>query len=66
MKKLYVSFEDVQRQVQDIIRQMYTDSWRPDYVVGLTRGGLTPAVLLSQYLNVPMYALHVSLRDFEN
>ena len=66
MKKLYVSFEDVQRQVQDIIRQMYTDSWRPDYVVGLTRGGLTPAVLLSQYLDVPMYALHVSLRDFEN
>ena len=35
----------------------------PDYIVGITRGGLTPAVMLSHMLNVPMYALHVSLRD---
>lgn len=32
-------------------------------MVGLTRGGLTPAVLVSQYFQIPMYALKVSLRD---
>ena len=48
---------------QEIIRQIHQHHWLPDYIVGLTRGGLTPAILLSQYLNVPMQTLKVSLRD---
>jgi xanthine phosphoribosyltransferase len=63
MKKVYVSWTDVQRQTQEVIRQMYLDRWRPDYIVGITRGGLVPANLISQYLDVPMYALQVRLRD---
>jgi len=63
MKKVYVSWTDVQRQVQEIIRQMYLDGFCPDYIVGITRGGLTPATLISQYLDVPMHALKVSLRS---
>jgi hypoxanthine phosphoribosyltransferase len=42
---------------------MQIQNWRPDYVVGLARGGLTPAVMISQYLEVPMHSLKVSLRD---
>jgi len=49
--------------MQDLCRQISQSRWQPDYVVGLTRGGLTPAVMLSQYLDVPMYTLKVSLRD---
>lgn len=63
MKKVYVSWSDVQRQVQELVRQMWLDQWRPDYVVGITRGGLTPANLISQYLDCPMYTLQVRLRD---
>ena len=63
MKKIYVTFEDAQRMVGDILRQIQVDGWRPDAIVGITRGGLTPAVLLSQYLKVPMYTLDVRLRD---
>ena len=63
MKKVYVSWSDIQRQSQEIIRQMYHDNWKPDYVVGITRGGLVPANLISQYLDVPMHTLGVSLRD---
>ena len=63
MKKVYVSWTDVQRQTQEIIRQMYLDKWQPDYIVGITRGGLVPANLISQYLDVTMYALQVRLRD---
>lgn len=66
MKKVYVSWHDVQRQTQELLRQMLLDNWKPDYIVGITRGGLTPANLLSQYLNVPMNALQVRLRDGEN
>ena len=63
MKKLYVSWNDVQRQVQSIIRQMTLDSWKPDYVVGITRGGLVPATLISHYLQCPMETLQVRIND---
>jgi hypoxanthine phosphoribosyltransferase len=63
MKKIYLSWHDVQHHTQEILRQLQRDSWQPDYVVGLTRGGLTPANLISQYLDVPMHTLKVSLRD---
>jgi hypothetical protein len=42
---------------------METSAWRPDYVVGITRGGLTPANLISQYLDCNMQTLHIRLRD---
>ena len=63
MKKIYYSWQDVERQTQEILRQISLDKWRPDYVVGLTRGGLIPANLISQYLEIPMETLKVSLRD---
>jgi hypoxanthine phosphoribosyltransferase len=63
MKKIYYSWQDVENQTQEILRQIQRDAWMPDYVVGLTRGGLVPANLISQYLEVPMECLKVSLRD---
>ena len=66
MKKIYYSWQDVEHQTQEILRQLQHDAWRPDYVVGLTRGGLVPANLISQYLDVPMECLKVSLRDGAN
>jgi hypoxanthine phosphoribosyltransferase len=63
MKKIYYSWQDVERQTQEILRQLQRDAWMPDYVVGLTRGGLVPANLISQYLEVPMETLKVQLRD---
>jgi uncharacterized protein len=63
MKKIYYTWRDVERQTQEILRQIQRDAWRPDYVVGLTRGGLIPANLISQYLAIPMECLKVSLRD---
>ena len=63
MKKIYYSWEQVQGAVLEIARQMQIHNWRPDYVVGITRGGLVPANLISQYLAIPMETLKVSLRD---
>jgi xanthine phosphoribosyltransferase len=63
MKKVYYTWQEVESQTQEILRQLHTDAWRPDYVVGLTRGGLMPANLISQYLDCPMECLKVSLRD---
>jgi hypoxanthine phosphoribosyltransferase len=63
MNKIYYTWQDIERQTQEILRQLQRDAWMPDYVVGLTRGGLVPANLISQYLEVPMETLKVSLRD---
>lgn len=62
MKQTTLTWSDTTKLTQELCRQMQNQSWRPDYVVGLTRGGLTPAVMISQYLEVPMHALKVSLR----
>ena len=63
MKRITLTWQDVEKQVQEILRQLHQDQWRPDYVVGLTRGGLIPANLISQYLDCRMETLKVSLRD---
>jgi len=63
MKKIYHTWQDVEHQTQEILRQIQASGWRPDYVVGLTRGGLVPANLISQYLGCRMETLKVSLRD---
>lgn len=63
MKKVYYTWRQIEGAVIDIARQLQKDQWRPDYVVGITRGGAIPAVMLSQYLGVPMRPLAVSLRD---
>ena len=62
-KKVFYKNKDVKSWVHNIVRQMDKDCWRPDYIVGLTRGGLIPATMLSHYLNVRMETLKVSLRD---
>lgn len=63
MKKLYCDDARLRQWVHTIIRDMTASNWRPDYIVGITRGGLIPALMLSQYLNIPMETIKVSLRD---
>jgi len=63
MKKVYYTWQQVEGAVLDIARQMSMHNWRPDYIVGITRGGLVPANLLSQYMGIKMNSLDISLRD---
>lgn len=63
MSKIYYNDRQIRTAVHKIIRDMSNDGWRPDYIVGLNRGGLTPAVMISHYLDIPMHTLDVSFRD---
>ena len=63
MNKLIIKNKQFKNLVANICKQMGAGSWRPDYIVGLTRGGLLPAVMISHYLDIPMQSLDVSLRD---
>ena len=66
IKKHYYSWADVEKMCVSIVNQMYTDNWRPDYIVGLTRGGNVPATIISNMTGIRCEALKVSLRDGES
>ena len=66
IKKKHYNWQDVERMCLSICLQMYNDNWKPDYIVGITRGGNVPATILSNMLNIRCEALKVSLRDSES
>ena len=63
IKKHYYSWSDVEKMCVGIVTQMYKDNWRPDYIVGITRGGNVPATIISNMTGIRCEALKVSLRD---
>lgn len=63
MNKLIIDNNQLKGLISKICRDLVINGFKPDYVVGLTRGGLVPATMISHYLNIPMHTLKVSLRD---
>jgi xanthine phosphoribosyltransferase len=63
MNKQKIDYAEYRSLIAKICRDLVMDEWSPDYIVGLTRGGLIPAVMISQYFDIPMMSLDVSLRD---
>ena len=63
MNKRVINFAEYKGLVSSVCRTIAASNWKPDYIVGITRGGLLPAVMISQYLDIPMQSLDVSLRD---
>ena len=59
--KVHYTWKDIEHMIQNITNLMYADNWRPDYIVGLTRGGLVPATIMSNMTGITMYALDLSL-----
>ena len=63
MQKRSVDWREYQGLVAKICRDITQSSWRPDYIVGITRGGLVPAVMISQYFEISCETLKIQLRD---
>ena len=61
--KHFYTWQDIDNAVNKFVTDMYIDMWKPDYIVGLTRGGLPLAVSPSNKIDVPMKTLDVSFRD---
>lgn len=58
--KRRLTWDDYQTLLANIVANV---NKKPDCIVGLTRGGLVPAVQLSHYFDVPLFVVNVSLRD---
>lgn len=56
----FIHWAQVDRYCDTIVSQIKEDSWQPDAVVGLLRGGGVPGIIISHLLDVPFYGLNVS------
>ena len=66
IKKKFYTWQDVETMCVSIVNQMYKDGWKPDYIVGITRGGNVPATIISNMTGIRCEALKVALRDGES
>jgi hypoxanthine phosphoribosyltransferase len=61
--KIQYTHQQMCGDLQEICRLMALDGFQPDAIVGIARGGLIPATMLSHYFGVPLITLNLSLRD---
>lgn len=61
--KIFYSNEDMKNDLHEIIRQIGRTDFRPDVIVGIARGGLVPATMLSHYFDKQLMVINYSLRD---
>ncbi len=54
MEKFYVTWEEIDELVDLLAKQITNSTNQIDYIFGLQRGGLIPAVMLSHKLSIPM------------
>lgn len=66
MIKTYYTEHELTRDIDKIAGEYMSDHGKPDYVLGLVRGGLVPAVYLSHKFDVPMLTGRLSLRDHKS
>ena len=54
----------MRRDVNTLCREILLDGFNPEVIVGLSRGGLTPGVMMSHWMQKPFKPVKASLRDF--
>ena len=62
--KLWYDWKEMRRDVNTLCREIVLDKFDPDVIVGLSRGGLTPGVMMSHWMKKPFKSIKASLRDY--
>ena len=63
-KKLWYDWKEMSRDTNVLCREITLDGFNPEVIVGLSRGGLIPGVMMSHWLNIPFKPVKAALRDF--
>lgn len=61
--KVHYNWEDIDMCCSAIVQSIKDSKWQPDYIIGLARGGLVPATIMSHALNVPLHAIKFDLKQ---
>ena len=64
MKKLWYDWKEMRRDVNTLCRDITLDKFDPQVIVGISRGGLLPGVMMSHWLQKPFKPVKAALRDF--
>ena len=56
----YIAHETFLADVETVGEKLTGDGWRPDFLVGIGRGGLVPAAYLSHRLGIAMLSVDIS------
>lgn len=62
-EKIIYSWQDFDEGIEILTNYIRSSGWIPDYIVGVKRGGLIPAVSLSHRFNKPLIMMSCQLRD---
>lgn len=63
MNTIFYTWQDFDQDLSLLSSKISQDAWIPDFVVGIKRGGLVPAIKLSHILNRPLSIMSCQLRD---
>lgn len=58
-----MNYNNLKSDILSIIRKIEKDNFKPSNIVGITRGGLIPAIYLSHWYEIPLTTLKVSFKD---
>jgi len=64
MNKYWYNWDEMRKDVNSLCRDIILDKFDPEVIVGLSRGGLTPGVMMSHWFHKPFKPIKTSLRDF--
>ena len=64
MTKLWYQWDEMRRDVNTLCRDITLDKFDPQVIVGISRGGLLPGVMMSHWLQKPFKPIKAALRDF--
>ncbi|MFA5968816.1 MAG: phosphoribosyltransferase domain-containing protein [Sphingomonas sp.] len=53
----YISDAGFLTDVRAVAKKVEADEWQPDFIIGIGRGGLVPAVYMSHHLDLPMLSI---------
>ena len=61
--KILYSWQDFDKDIEYLTYLIRLSNWTPDYIVGVKRGGLIPAIKLSHIFDKPLIMMSCQLRD---
>jgi hypoxanthine phosphoribosyltransferase len=64
MNKLWYTWEQMRKDVDALCRDIVLDRFDPEVIVGISRGGLVPGVMMSHWFKKPFKPITAAIRDF--
>jgi xanthine phosphoribosyltransferase len=62
----YLPYEGFVSDIDAVVARIEGEaSWRPDYIIGIGRGGLVPSVYISHHMGVPMLSIDYSAKVYD-